>query len=153
VSSRTARAIQRNPVSKNQKKIFLNKIKNGAYHLARQTSPRDYWSDPHVRNAGVTRAVVAHTFDPSTWEAVAGRSLEFKVSLVNKAEFQGSQGDTKEPCLEKQKPRAGEMAQPLGALATLPEVLSSIPSSHMVRLTTTFHQIWCPLLACCIHNK
>ncbi|MCV4939129.1 hypothetical protein OFC17_30570, partial [Escherichia coli] len=29
-----------------------------------------------------SQAVVAHTFNPNTWEAEAGRSLEFKVSLV-----------------------------------------------------------------------
>jgi hypothetical protein len=32
---------------------------------------------------------------------------------------------------KKQKPGAGEMAQRLKALTTLPEVLSSIPSNHM----------------------
>jgi hypothetical protein len=47
VSSRTARAIQRNPVSKKQIIIIIN----------------------------VNRAWGAHTFNPSTREAGAGRSL------------------------------------------------------------------------------
>jgi hypothetical protein len=33
---------------------------------------------------------------------------------------------------KKKKKRAGEMAQWLGALTVLPEILSSIPSNHMV---------------------
>jgi hypothetical protein len=37
-----------------------------------------------------------------------------------------------EPLPIKRKPRAGEMAQKLRALTALPEVLSSIPSNHMV---------------------
>jgi hypothetical protein len=34
--------------------------------------------------------------------------------------------------LKKKENRAGEMAQWLGALMALPEVLSSIPSNHMI---------------------
>ncbi|EGV92357.1 hypothetical protein I79_000931 [Cricetulus griseus] len=37
------------------------------------------------------------------------------------------------------------MAQRLRAPVALPEVLSSIPSNHMVAHN---HEIWCPLLAC-----
>jgi hypothetical protein len=55
VSSRTARAIQRNPVSKNKKKKNKTKKK---------------------KRAGV--AVVAHTFSPSTQEVEAGRSLSLR---------------------------------------------------------------------------
>jgi hypothetical protein len=40
---------------------------------------------------------------------------------------------------------SGEMSQRLRALAALPEVLSSIPSNHMV---APYNEIWCPLLAC-----
>jgi hypothetical protein len=50
-------------------------------------------------------------------------------------EFEGILGYVK-PCLKKnkkQKPKqAGEMAHRLRALTTLPEVLSSIPSNHIV---------------------
>jgi hypothetical protein len=41
---------------------------------------------------------------------------------------------------------AGEMAQRLRALAALPEVLSSNPTTAWW-LTTIFNEIWCPLLA------
>jgi hypothetical protein len=47
--------------------------------------------------------VVAHAFNPSTWEAEAGGFLSLKVSLVYKSEFQDSQGYTEKPCLEKPK--------------------------------------------------
>jgi hypothetical protein len=39
------------------------------------------------------------------------------------------------------------MPQRLRALAVLPEVLSSIPSNHMVAHNLR-NEIWCPLLAC-----
>lgn len=42
---------------------------------------------------------------------------------------------------------AGEMAQRLRALTALPEVLSSIPSNHMVA-PNIYNSIWYPLLAC-----
>jgi hypothetical protein len=50
------------------------------------------------------------------------------------------------------------MAQRLKALAALPEVLSSIPSNHMVSHNHLYSEIWYPLLAymqaeCCIHDK
>jgi hypothetical protein len=54
------------------------------------------------------------------------------------SEFQDSQGYTEKPCLKKKKKsfkmifQAGEMAQLLRALTAFPEVLSSIPSNHMV---------------------
>jgi hypothetical protein len=40
-----------------------------------------------------------HAFNPSTWEAEAGRFL----SLRPACEFQDSQGYTEKPCREKQK--------------------------------------------------
>ena len=44
---------------------------------------------------------------------------------------------------------AEEMAQRLRALAALPEVLSSIPSNHMVAHNhLIYNEIWCFLLAC-----
>jgi hypothetical protein len=69
--------------------------------------------------------VVAHTFNPSTWEAEAGRFLSLRPAWST-----DSQGYTEKPCLKKQnktkqtnkqtnkkqKTRAGEMAQWLRAL-------------------------------------
>jgi hypothetical protein len=53
---------------------------------------------------GWRQALVAHTFNPSTWEAEAGGFLEFEASLVYiQREFQDSQGYTEKPCLEKPK--------------------------------------------------
>jgi hypothetical protein len=43
--------------------------------------------------------VVAHAFDPSTWEAEAGRFLSSSPGL--QSEFQESQGYTEKPCLVK----------------------------------------------------
>jgi hypothetical protein len=45
--------------------------------------------------------VVVHAFNPSTWEAEAGRFLSSKPAWST--EFQDSQGYTEKPCLEKQK--------------------------------------------------
>jgi hypothetical protein len=42
--------------------------------------------------------VVAHAFNPSTWEAEAGRFLSSKPGL--QSEFQDSQGYTEKPCLK-----------------------------------------------------
>lgn len=46
-------------------------------------------------------AVVAHVFDPSTWETESDRVRQISVSLQGK--FQDSQGYIKEPCLENEK--------------------------------------------------
>ena len=47
--------------------------------------------------------MVEHTFNPSTWEAGAGR-FEFEASLVYREQvFQDSQGYTEKPCLKKTK--------------------------------------------------
>ena len=48
--------------------------------------------------------LVAHTFDPSTWDAESGRSRFWKKPGQQK-EFQDSQGYTKKPCLEKERGR------------------------------------------------
>ena len=84
--------------------------------------------------------MVLHVFNTSTWEAEAGRCVWVQGQPGLESEFQDSQSYTKKPCLwKKQKERkeitllgAGEMAQWLRALTALPEVLSSIPSNHMV---------------------
>jgi hypothetical protein len=51
-----------------------------------------------VKNRGTSQAVVAHAFNPSIWEAKAGRFLPGLQS-----EFKDSQGYTEKPCLEKPK--------------------------------------------------
>jgi hypothetical protein len=51
------------------------------------------------------QAVVAHAFNPSTWEAEAGGSLAdlwVKGQPGLQSEFQDSQGYTEKPCLRKQ---------------------------------------------------
>ena len=47
--------------------------------------------------------VVVHTFNPSPWEAEAGRALWVQGQPVKFCEFQDSQGYTEKPCLEKPK--------------------------------------------------
>jgi hypothetical protein len=42
--------------------------------------------------------MVVHAFNPSTWEAEAGRSLEFKASLVYRVSSRTARAI---PCLEK----------------------------------------------------
>ena len=48
---------------------------------------------------------MAHTFNPSTWEAEAGRFLSLRPvwSTELQSEFQDSQGYTAKPCLENPK--------------------------------------------------
>jgi hypothetical protein len=46
--------------------------------------------------------MVAHTFNPSTWEAEAGRFLEFEASLVYRVSSRTARAAEK-PCLEKPK--------------------------------------------------
>jgi hypothetical protein len=47
------------------------------------------------------QAVVAHAFNPSTWEAEAGRSLSLRPAWSTK--FQDSQDYTEKPCLEEKQ--------------------------------------------------
>jgi hypothetical protein len=84
VSSRTARAIQRNPVSEKQKQKQTNKKKK-----------------------------------------------EKKRKEKNRTEQKRKEKKRKEK-KRKEKKRAGEMVQWLRAPTTLPKVLSSNPSNHMV---------------------
>jgi hypothetical protein len=44
--------------------------------------------------------MVAHTFNPSTWEAEAGGSLEFKASLVYKASSGIARANRRSPVLK-----------------------------------------------------
>jgi hypothetical protein len=48
------------------------------------------------------RAVVAHAFNPSTWEAEAGGFLSSRPAGLQ-SEFQDSQRYTEKPCPEKPK--------------------------------------------------
>jgi hypothetical protein len=50
---------------------------------------------------GLSQAVVMHAFNPSTWEAEAGRFLSLRRAWST--EFQDIQGYTEKPCLEKAK--------------------------------------------------
>jgi hypothetical protein len=48
---------------------------------------------------------VAHAFNPSSWEAEAGRFLSSRPAWLQ-SEFQDSQGYTEKPCLKKKtKPK------------------------------------------------
>jgi hypothetical protein len=47
--------------------------------------------------------VVEHAFNPSTWEAEAGRFLSSRPAWSTQNEFQDSQSYTEKPCLEKPK--------------------------------------------------
>jgi hypothetical protein len=50
-----------------------------------------------------SRAVVAHAFNPSTWEAEAGGFLSLRPAWSIQRDFQDSQGYTEKPCLGKKK--------------------------------------------------
>jgi hypothetical protein len=59
-----------------------------------------FWN--HLRKQQLGLAVVVHAFNPSTWEAEAGRFLvRGQPGLYS--EFQDSQSYTEQPCLEKNK--------------------------------------------------
>jgi hypothetical protein len=70
-------------------------------------------------------SLVAHTLNPST-----GKSSQISVSASLQINFQASLHS--EIPSQKIHTWAGEMAQRLRALASLPEVLSSNPSNHKV---------------------
>jgi hypothetical protein len=93
----------------------------------------------------MSRAVVVHAFNPSTWEAEA--ASEFEASLVYTVSSRRARAVQRNLVLKNQKINkekesvchhqltwfgAGEMPQRLRALTALPKVLSSIPSNHMV---------------------
>jgi hypothetical protein len=54
----------------------------------------------------LSRAVVADIFNPSTWEAEAGRFLSSRPAWST-SEFQDSQGYTEKPCLKNTKKERG----------------------------------------------
>jgi hypothetical protein len=71
--------------------------------------------------------MVAHSFNPSTWKAEAGRYLNLRPDYSY-----GSARAKQRNHVSENKKRAGEMVQWLRALTALPEGLSSNPSNHMV---------------------
>jgi hypothetical protein len=89
--------------------------------------------------------MVVQAFNPRTWEAEAGGFLSLRPPWSTKVSSRTARAIEKS-CLKKTKKqknkkkkerkkvtfKAGEMVQQLRALTALPEVLSSIPSSHMV---------------------
>jgi hypothetical protein len=58
--------------------------------------------------------VVVHIFNPSTWEAEAGRFLSSRPPGLQ-SEFQDSQGYMEKPCLEKPKKKKKKEKMPLTA--------------------------------------
>jgi hypothetical protein len=73
---------------------------------------------------------VAHAFNPSTWEAEAGRFLSMRPAGLQ-SEFQDSQDYTEKPCFrnkqtkkKKKKKEKKKKERKLRALVVLPEVLS-----------------------------
>jgi hypothetical protein len=56
-----------------------------------------------IRMTGLSQAVIAHTFNPSTWEAEAGGFLSSRPAWSTKCVPGHSQGYTEKPCLEKPK--------------------------------------------------
>jgi hypothetical protein len=55
-----------------------------------------------ISNLPVQAGVVAHAFNPSTWEAEAGGFLSSRPAGLQN-EFQDSQDYTEKPCVEKPK--------------------------------------------------
>jgi hypothetical protein len=51
--------------------------------------------------------VVAHSFNPSSWEAEAGKFL-VRDQPGLQSEFQDSQGYTEKPCLKKEKKKKNQ---------------------------------------------
>jgi hypothetical protein len=64
--------------------------------------------------------MVAHAFNPSTWEAEAGRFLSLRPTWST--EFQDSQGYTEKPCLKKKKKKKEQITT---MVITMVEVLNS----------------------------
>jgi hypothetical protein len=59
---------------------------------------------------------MVHTFNPSTWEAEAGRFLSSRPAWST--EFQDSQDYTEKPCLEKPKKKGKRKRKTSKAIAS-----------------------------------
>jgi hypothetical protein len=90
VSSRTARATQRNPVSKQTNKQNNNNNKNN-------------------KRVCFSWAVVAHAFNPSTQEAEAGGFSEFEASLVYKVSSRTAKATQRNPVSKQNKTKQPEL--------------------------------------------
>ena len=58
----------------------------------------------------LSQAMVVRTFNPSSWESEAGRSLSSRSGGV-KSKFQDSKDYTEKPCLETKKKSTGYFAK------------------------------------------
>ena len=57
---------------------------------------------------------MAHTFNPSTWEAEAGRISEFEASLVYKVSSRTARAIQRNPVSKKKKKKEKEIEQGSG---------------------------------------
>jgi hypothetical protein len=59
-------------------------------------------------------AVVVHTFNPSTWEAVADRISEFKASLVYRLSYRTDRATQRNPVSKNKTKQNNKEAQRVG---------------------------------------
>jgi hypothetical protein len=62
-----------------------------------------------IINKKISQAVVAHAFNPSTWEAEAGEFLSSKPPGLQ-SEFQDSRGYAEKPCLENKQTKQNKIS-------------------------------------------
>jgi hypothetical protein len=116
VSSRTARAIQRNPLSKTKQNKKQSNKQQQKSNPGKPSPPFGF---------ALSNKMPLHPFGeslPDDHDITA--SLESALARIYQKETEVGGKNV--------KGRAGGMAQRVRALAALPEVLSSIPSNHMV---------------------
>lgn len=58
-----------------------------------------------------SQEVVPYTFNPSSWEAEAGKSIKFKTSLVYKASFRTSRATQRNPFSKNQNPKQNKIKE------------------------------------------
>ena len=86
---------------------------------------------PPVCNLGPLPCIRLHYLIPKSWPCTSLQSYSFWMGHERRNAIYQSVNQDKNKNKNKNK-GPGEMAQWLRALAALPEVLSSIPSNHMV---------------------
>jgi hypothetical protein len=79
-----------------------------------------------VKNASLP-GVVAHTLNPSTWEAEAGGFLSSGPACLQ-SEFQDSQGYPEKPCLEKQNKTSNKQTNKQTASLTSLRIIKTFGS-------------------------